>query len=342
MHDNDLWILRGADVDSLLSGRELEIMQTVEDAYLAHAAGRSNLPHSTFLRFPDSPQNRIIGLPAYLGDRFDTAGIKWVSSFPDNLKESLDRASAVVILNSTSSGRPEVIMEGSIISARRTAAGAALAAKYLAVEGGYAAIGIIGCGLINYETIRFLRLACPEIRRCVIFDLNQQRATQFKDKCSIAFDGIQVEIADEIQDVWRENLLISLATTAGEPHLFDPSISLPARTILHLSLRDFSPEVILACDNIVDDSDHVCRAQTSLHLAELATGNRDFITCSLADLMAGEKRVARRTERAAIFSPFGLGILDLAISKLVYRLAVAEKKGIRIEAFQPPTWTQRT
>src|SRR4030095_1294126 len=120
MPGNDLLVLTSHDVLSILMNREEELIDIVGRVYGAHEAGHSSLPHSTFLRFPDSEANRIIALPAYLGADFDQVGIKWVASFPENVRAGLDRASAVIILNSALTGRPKAILDGSIISAKRT------------------------------------------------------------------------------------------------------------------------------------------------------------------------------------------------------------------------------
>ena len=74
--------------------------------------------------------------------------------------------------------------------------------------------------------------------------------------------------------------------------------------------------VSLASANIVDDVEHCLKANTSPHLAEQLTGSRDFLAGTLGDVMAG--RVQVPADRPAVFSPFGLGVLDLALGKYVY------------------------
>jgi ornithine cyclodeaminase len=338
MRDDDILILTGDEVASLLASREPDLIQITRNAYEAHARGLSSLPHSTFLNFPDNPRNRIIALPAYLAAEFQVAGVKWVASFPDNLDRGLDRGSAVVILNSTSSGRPIAIIEASHINAKRTAASAALAAQTLREGERVECVAAIGCGFVNFETIRFLKTVFPDLSKLTIFDLDPNRAIQFKQKCLKSFGLVEVTIVDRIEKALSASPLISLATTAAKPHISDLSCCVPGATILHISLRDLSPEVILACDNIVDDADHVCRAQTSVHLAEQLTGGRDFIRCSLADITMGKNTPKKDATSISIFSPFGMGILDIAVSKFVSHLAMESGQGTTISSFLPDSW----
>jgi len=340
MNNDQILILSGNDVLSLLTGREIGIMNAVRQAYEAHAKGDSSLPHSTFLRFPGESANRIIALPAFLGDDFQVAGMKWIASFPANRDAGLERASAVLILNSTLTGRPFALMEGSIISAKRTAASAAVAARCLHHWQSGASMGLIGCGLINLEVARFVLADRPEIGSLHVFDVETERAQLFQRKLGELFPGVEVSIARDVENVLRECPLLSIATTAVEPHISDLSCCAPGTTVLHVSLRDLTPEVILACDNVVDDISHVCRARTSVHLAELQAGNRDFIRCTLGGVLLGANP-RPSPDAKVIFSPFGLGILDIALGKMVCDLAASEAKGMMIPSFLPDSWTLR-
>ena len=338
MKDNDILILRGEEVESLLAGREAEVMDVVARAYLAHGRGESSLPHSTFLRFPKDDLNRIIALPAYLGDGFGVAGMKWIASFPGNLKRGLARASAVLILNSATTGLPEAILESSLISARRTAASAALAARELREGRKTPAAGLIGTGVINFETARFLVRALHDLSRFVLFDLDRERAQAFAGRLREMLHGLRdvdVKVAGSPAEMYRSCPLIAFATTAVQPHVADLSECLPGATVLHTSLRDLTAEVILAADNVVDDPDHVCRAQTSVHLAEQQVGHRGFIRCTIAGLLARAAPPPPDERVVSIFSPFGLGILDLAVGQLVREKAVESGRGTVVEGFLP-------
>jgi ornithine cyclodeaminase/alanine dehydrogenase-like protein (mu-crystallin family) len=243
----------------------------------------------------------------------------------------------VLLLISCENGHVEAILESSLISAKRTAASAALAASLLSEGRTPARLGLIGTGVINFEIVRFLRVALPGITRVFLFDLDAARAGHFAER--LRETGIdEVGIAPDVNAVLAACPLVSFATTASRPHVADLSVCPPGATILHISLRDLSPRAILAADNVVDDPDHVCRAQTSLHLAEQETGARDFIRCTLAEVCEGTaspRSAGSEAGAVSVFSPFGLGVLDLAVGKLVFEAALAGAKGTLIERFLP-------
>src|SRR5207302_10290517 len=181
--------------------------------------GDRSLAHPTRLPLRGDPADRLPALPAYLGRACRIADVKWVSSFADNLNRGVDRASAVVILNSPQPGRPEAVVEGSAIRAKRTAASAALAAQCLLNGSEAGRVGMIGCGLINFEIARFLLAVFPDVETFVLFDQDEARAKQFQNKCRRIFDEVEVEIADDVGAVLRDSPLVSIATTAVTPHI---------------------------------------------------------------------------------------------------------------------------
>ena len=125
-----------------------------------------------------------------------------------------------------------------------------------------------------------------------------------------------VTVHDSAEQLIRSSDLVVFATTAGQPHIHDAHWFEHNPLVLHVSLRDLAPEIVLASANIVDDIEHCLKADTSPHLAEQLTGSRDFLDGTLDDVMAG--RVTPPTDRPLLFSPFGLGVLDLAVAKYVY------------------------
>jgi N-[(2S)-2-amino-2-carboxyethyl]-L-glutamate dehydrogenase len=249
----------------------------------------------------------------------------------------LDRASAVLILNSVATGRPKAIMEGSLISAKRTAASAALAARVLR-RNETSSAAMVGCGLINVEIARFLCAAFPKLSTFYAYDADHDRALQYKEQCEAQFPGAKCIVLKKMRELLGSSTLISFATTALEPHVHDLSMCASGTVILHVSLRDIAPELVLSNDNIVDDVDHVCRAQTSVHLAEQKTGRRDFIRGTLGEILNGQCAARSDDRDLVIYSPFGLGILDVALGEYLFQQAVAKQIGLPVPSFFPHSW----
>lgn len=336
----DLLVLSGAHVEALLRGRDRELIEIVRRAYLAHGDRRTVVPHAAFLRLPPDPANRILALPAFVDDGAPVAGVKWIASFPANLRSGLDRASAVLVLNSVETGRPLALLEGSLISLKRTAASAALAAESLHGWDEQAAFGVVGCGQINLHTLLMVGRMRP-LGSVWAYDVEPGRVVAFAERLAAAFPSVSVYPAADARDVLDRCRVASFATTAGVPYLNDPAALRPGQTILHISLRDLGSEVMLAADNVVDDVDHVCQANTSVHLAEQRTGGRTFIRCTLADVLAGRAAPRRTADAPVIFSPFGLGILDLAVGRFVWCEAKAAGAGTAIPGFAAEPWDRQ-
>jgi 2,3-diaminopropionate biosynthesis protein SbnB len=310
-------VISGRQVQHVLHGRQRQIVELVEATYRLHSAGRSVNPPSYFLRFPDRPSSRIIALPASIGGDAGVDGLKWISSFPDNVTASVPRASAVLILNDHDTGYPFACLEGSVISATRTAALAASAAGWLTRSRRRPTrVGFFGTGLIARYIHTFLTGTGWTFDETGVHDLSADSVAGFRGYLERSGAGGRITVHDDPEQLIRSSDLVIFATIAGEPHIDNPSWFEHNPVVLHVSLRDLAPDVLLASTNIVDDIEHCLTADTSPHLAEQRTGGRDFLAGTLDDVIAG--RVAVPADRPVIFSPFGLGVLDLAVGKYVH------------------------
>ncbi|WP_406160435.1 2,3-diaminopropionate biosynthesis protein SbnB [Streptomyces sp. NBC_00882] len=312
-------------VRAALAGAEQDVVDRVREAYLLHAAGGTVNPDSYFLRFPEKPDSRIIALPAFLGGESETAGIKWISSFPSNHDKGLPRASAVLVLNDYDTGYPKALLESATISAARTAASAALAAGALQ-RTPPRSWGVIGAGVIAREICRYLAAITPVPPVVHCHDLNPGAAERFADELP---GGQPADLATAC-----DADLVVFATTALSPHLPADYRFRPSQLVLHVSLRDLAPETLLHAVNIVDDVDHCLKQNTSPHLAEQLCGDRSFVAGTIADVLRGNVTVP--DDRPVIFSPFGMGVLDLAVGRFVLDRTVEAGTTTEISDFFAP------
>ena len=274
-------------------------------------------PPSYFLRFPDRPSDRIIALPASIGGGIQVDGVKWISSFPENVARGIPRASGVVILNDRDTGYPFACLEASVISATRTAAMATSAAAWLSRgRERPTRVGFIGAGLIARHIHASLAAAGWAFEEIGVHDLSPESVRGYSAYLERSGATGRISVHEDAERLIRSSDLIVCATVAAEPYIGDASWFEHCPLVLNVSLRDLAPSVVLASANFVDDVEHCLKANTSPHLTEQATGNRDFLDGTLHDVMAG--RVPVPSDRPVVFSPFGLGVLDLAVAKHVY------------------------
>jgi N-[(2S)-2-amino-2-carboxyethyl]-L-glutamate dehydrogenase len=322
-------VIGGEVVRDVVVRRREEIVREVERTYLAHDDGESVNPDSYFLRFPEKPDSRIIALPAYLGG-LGVAGIKWIGSFPANIARGVPRASAVLVLNDYETGHPFAVIEASQISAARTAASAVLAAEVLTGARRARRLAVVGAGVIARNVFEFFAARQWVFDSAVAYD----RIADYRDalvRYAGSALGYRVTGASDLTSTLDGADLVLFATTAAEPYVTDPDAFAPGTVVLNISLRDLSPQIIVGAYNVLDDVEHCLKANTSPHLAEQQYGHRGFITGTLAQVIRGTARTG--TDKPIVFSPFGLGVLDLSVGMLVYREAVESGGALDIPGF---------
>jgi ornithine cyclodeaminase len=131
--------------------------------------GKDGNSHGCMVSFPDNPafpnmpangpDRRFMAMPAYVGGKFDIAGMKWYGSNVGNRKIGLPRSILMVMLNDKTTGAPLSLMSGNLISAYRTAAIPGVGVRHLARKDAKV-LGIVGPGVINsiaIETFAALR-----------------------------------------------------------------------------------------------------------------------------------------------------------------------------------------
>lgn len=315
MSNSNFQLIKGDIIYSFLNEMIPQAVDIIKETYLEHNALKTVNPKSYFLRFPDKPDARIIALPAALGFGKKISGIKWIASYPENVLHGFQRASAVIILNDYETGYPIACLEGSIISAIRTACSAVLAAEYLnAKSKNIGTVGFIGNGLISkYIFSCFLKNGW-NIERIKLFDLDKNSMHKLSEYMSAKYAG-DVEYSESYKNLIFSSDLIVCATTAASPYIKDQNLFTKKPIVLNISLRDIAPDILLNANNIVDDIEHVLAEKTSVELAYKKQNNKEFINGTIAELLLSKIEIDKN--KLSIFSPMGMGILDLALANFI-------------------------
>ena len=227
----------------------------------------------------------------------------------------MPRASAVLVLNDYTTGYPFGIMEAAAINAACTAASAALAARTL-TRNEPSALGVVGGGVIARTVCDYLSVVGMLPDTVVCHDLDEDSARLLATHLA-GRHAVDAEVAGP--DKALDCDLVLLATTAPEPYIPAKQPLRADQVVLNISLRDVAPELLLGTNNVLDDIEHCLKADTSPHLAERLSGSRDFVTGTLAEILSGH--AVLDPARPTVFSPVGLGVLDLAVGYWIYEWA---------------------
>ena len=317
-----------------------ETIEAVEKAHSLRERGECIEPGSLMITYNGPQGRRILTHAAYIGGDVNMAGIKWIPSSPENpFKRGLPRASAIIILNDPETGFPLAVMDGTVVSAMRTAAVTGLGTKYLARKDSKV-VGLVGAGVINRSQIRAVLEILPGIEEIKIFDLIADKAQKFAQEMEAKL-GVPFRAADSAEEAVTDSDVV-VASTVGvtpETSYIEASWLKEGSFLSSVSGSDAKIEVVLQADKRVVTNRHEPknpRWLMGLICTQGLLSEDDLV--EIGEIING-KQPGRENDRERIYyNPTGLGVEDVIAARRVYQQAVAKGIGRELELWHEPVW----
>ena len=189
-------------------------------------AGASANSHGAQINFParpehdgmpaDGPDRRFMAMPAYLGGRFGTTGVKWYGSNAENRARDLPRSIHVFVLNDTDTGAPLAIMSANTLSAYRTGAVPGVGVKHLALSDAET-VGIIGPGVMSRTILSSAVSQRPSIRTVKVKGRSEASTYRAAKWYSESFPELDVQVVHSEQEaIENSDILIAGTSTSKD------------------------------------------------------------------------------------------------------------------------------
>jgi ornithine cyclodeaminase/alanine dehydrogenase len=292
-----------------------EIIEALELALREKGEGRVEMPPKPGIH--PLPDAFIHAMPAYI-PAAGAAGVKWVSGFPQNQERGLPYIGGLLILNDPETGIPLCVMDCAWITAARTAAATAVAAKYLARPGSSRG-GILGCGVQGRTNAHALAELFPleEIRA---YDVDSGAATAYAEEVSSDLQLV-VTVVDHPREAVRG---CDLVVTAG-PILREPHATIqkgwfePGAFACPLDFDSYwHPDALAEADKFCTDD-----KQQLAHYKEVGYFQQiPAIHADLGEIVSGQRSGRENSEERIICCNLGLALADMATAIRIYRRAV--------------------
>jgi len=322
-----LLYLSRADIEGL--GVEMaEVVAAVDEAFRLKGLGTVLIPPKVTMHGVSGAFAQV--MPAWLAPERPAAeecglGVKLVMAFPQNAARHLPVISALIVLHDPQTGVPVAVLEGASITAHRTGASVAVAARYLAPPGA-ACVGVLGCGAQARASLRALTATLPTLRAVRCFDSRAEAATAFAEEAETL--NLRCAVCSSAEEVCHGAQIVVTAITMipGVPPPLGAGLLMPGALAVALDYdAAWTEQAMAECDRfVVDDAAQV--AATKADGAWLG-GVPSVINADLGEVVAG--RVAGRTSsRQRIFClNLGIAVEDVVCAQLVYRRALAAGAG---------------
>ena len=296
-----------------------QIISALEEMFREKAEGRVEMPPKIGIH--TMPDAFIHAMPAAISVQ-KAAGMKWVGGYPANRERGLPYITGLIILNDYETGLPVALMDCTWITAQRTGAATALAAKYLARPESET-LGILGCGVQGRSNLEALQLLFS-LKKVLAYDTNVEHATNFAREMRSQF-GIEVE---PVREPKAAVIASDIVVTAG-PILHKPHATIKAGWLREggfASLVDFDsywdPAALAETDKFcTDDVAQLEHYRDVGYFQDIPP-----IYADLAELVTGRKPGRQKPEERTMACNLGLALEDIAVVPLIYERALA--KGI--------------
>lgn len=194
-----------------------EIVSAVEEMFVEKAAGRTQMPPKPGVHPTDD--GFIHAMPAYV-PAASAAGLKWVSAYPENKDRGLPYVSGLIVMNDPETGLPLAVMDCTWVTAMRTGAATAVAAKHLARPGSKT-VGIVACGVQGRSNLEALHCVM-DIERVHAYDHRRSNSDRYAGEMRDHL-GLDVHAVADLQEAVRE---MDVVVTSG-PILKNPHPPIP-------------------------------------------------------------------------------------------------------------------
>jgi ornithine cyclodeaminase len=296
------------------------------------ARGTLHMPLRFVVRPPDAAG--LMGLmPAYRGGSDPLYALKAVCIFPENPKKGLDAHQGGVLLYDGETGELRALVDGSAITAVRTAAVSVVATKALARPDA-AELAILGSGVQAEAHLHALAEALPGLRRVRIHSRTAANAEKLCRDAGARY-AFPVEPAGSVAEALRGADVVVTATTAREPvvereHL-EPGMHLNVVGSSIPTTRELSGAAIAATRLFVDRRESTVN-EAGDYLFALREGAiaADHIAGELGEVLIGTAEGRRSDDEITAFKSLGLAVEDLAAAELAVQAAAAAGAGAEV------------
>ncbi len=329
-------------------------------------AGENHNSHGAQVSFPNNPlfpgmpknadDRRFMAMPAYLGGKYQMAGMKWYGSNCDNKQIGLPRSILMMMLNDKDTGAPLALMSANLLSAYRTGAIPGVGAKYLAKKDSKT-VAVLGPGVMGKTSLAAFMSVCPQIDTVKVKGRGQKSLDSFVEYVKTEFPQVKnIIICATEEEAVRGSDIISVTSTApvrekdftyidGNWVKKGALISLPSAARFD---EDF---LVNRCRKVVDNYKlyeawaeefpypsyelvQIIGAKFTDFLHEGKIKREDII--EIADVVQGKAAARESGDEIIVYSVGGMPVEDIAWGGTVYHNALEMGIGIELPLWEKP------